>query len=173
MQVVLSMAISPNGMIAREDGDEDWLPPEGWDDFLIDAKRFNNIVMGRETYDQVTARYEDYNFDNVDCDYKVIVTTQADFKAPGGYTVLHSPEEAVAFISAKGLDTLFLVGGGKLNSEFMTRKLVDEIHLTINPYIIGRGRSFLSPADFEAPLSLISHKELPKGRIKILYKVEK
>lgn len=28
MKVVLNMAISPNGLIARENGDEDWLPGE-------------------------------------------------------------------------------------------------------------------------------------------------
>lgn len=173
MNVVLDMSISPNGMIAREDGDEDWLPSEGWDDFLEDAKRFNNIVMGRETYEQVTARYEDYNFDNVYCDHKVIITNQPNFKAPEGYTVLHSPEEAMSFVKDKGLDTLFLIGGGKLNSQFMKRGLVDEIHLTINLYIIGKGRSFLSPEDFETSLSLISHKELPKGRIQLIYKVER
>lgn len=173
MQVILDMSISPNGMIAREDGDEDWLPSEGWDDFLADAKHFNNIVMGRETYDQVTARYEDYNFDNVECDFKVIITSQPDFKAPDSYTVLHSPEEAMDFIKSKNLDVLFLIGGGKLNSEFMKRKLVDEIHLTINPYIIGVGRSFLSPGDFEASLTLVSHKALPGGRVQIIYKIEK
>ena len=50
MKVILAMAISPNGLIARENGEEDWLPSEGWDEFLIDAKAFKNIVMGRETY---------------------------------------------------------------------------------------------------------------------------
>jgi dihydrofolate reductase len=171
MKVVLDMSISPNGMIAREDGDEDWLPSEGWDDFLLHAKNFNNIVMGRETYDQVTNRYEDYNFDNVNCDYKVIVTKQSNFTAPKNYIIVGSPEEAVEFIKAKGLNTLFLIGGGKLNSAFMKRGLVNEIHLTINPYIIGKGRTFLSPDEFEVPLSLISHKELPKSRIQIKYKV--
>ena len=172
MKVFLDMAISPNGLIAREDGDEDWLPSEGWDDFVVETKRFNNIVMGRETYEQVTKRYKDYNFDNVDCQFKVIVTRQPQFKAPPGYTVVHSPEEAISFLENQGIKELFLIGGGKLNSEFVKRNLVNQIQLTINPYIIGKGRPFLSPGEFELTVKVRNSKELTKGRVRLLYQVE-
>ena len=172
MKVVLDMSISLNGMIARENGSEDWLPEEGWDDFVIKAKKYNNIVMGRETYEQVMTRYKDANFNDVKCKYKVIITNQSNFQAPGEYTILHSPEDAIKFIKEKGLKTLFLIGGGKLNTEFMKRGLIDEIHLTINPHIIGKGRQFLNQDEFEASLSFIKCKELPNGRIQLQYKVE-
>jgi dihydrofolate reductase len=172
MYVLLDMAISPNGMIAREDGDEDWLPSEGWNEFVELAKSMNNIVMGRETYEQVTARYKDYNFENVDCKYKIIVTKDKAFSAPDGYSVAHSPEDAVRFIESKGLNKLFLIGGGKLNSAFIRRKLVNRIQLTISPYIIGKGRSFIAPEDFDVPLRLISHTALSEGRIQLVYEVE-
>ena len=165
------MAISPNGLIARDDGNEDWLPSEGWDDFVSEVKRYDNIVMGRETYEQVTARYEDYNFDNVECKHKIIVTRNQQFQAPASYVVVHSPEEAVQFLEKQGMKELFLIGGGKLNSEFAKRGLVNEIHLTVNPYIVGTGRPFLSREDFDLPLKLIGHKELSKDRIQIEYLV--
>jgi dihydrofolate reductase len=171
MKVLLDMAISLNGFIAREDGDEDWLPSEGWDEFLELAKRLDNIVMGRETYEQVTARYKDYNFNNVKCRYKVIVTRDTSFKAIDGYLIAHSPEEAIELIASKGLDELFLIGGGKLNSEFIKRKLVNTIQLTINPYIVGKGRSFIAPEDFDLPLKPLGHKELSKGRVQLIYSV--
>ena len=56
MKILLDMVISPNGYIAREDGSEDWLPEDGWDEFVALAKKFNNIVMGRETFTQVMSR---------------------------------------------------------------------------------------------------------------------
>lgn len=171
MKIVLDMAISPNGLIARDDGDEDWLPSEGWDDFVNEVKHYGNIVMGRETYEQVTARYEDYNFDSIRCKYKIIVTRNSKFTAPAGYTVVHSPEEAVQFLQEQDVKELFLIGGGKLNSEFAKRGLINEIHLTLNPYIIGTGRPFLSREEFDLPLQLISHKELSKGRLQVHYLV--
>lgn len=170
MKVLLNMAISPNGLIARENGDEDWLPEEGWDEFVEEAKGFKNIVMGRETYEVVTRMYKDYNFDNVDVEHKVIVTTQNDFSAPSGYTVVHSPESALSYLEEKGLDTAYLIGGGKLNTEFLKRKLVDEIELIINPYIVGQGRPFIFPTELDLPLELLECKELSKGRVFVKYR---
>ncbi len=65
MKVVLTMAVSLNGLIAREDGQEDWLPSEGWDDFVNDVAKFKNFVMGRETYELVQNLYPDHNFDGI------------------------------------------------------------------------------------------------------------
>lgn len=169
--VVLSMAISPNGLIAREDGQEDWLPSENWDDFLVDAKQFNNIVMGRETYELVKKLYADYNFDNVDTAHKVIVTRNQTFSAEG-YTVVHSPEEAIAYLSQQEIEQILLIGGGKLNTEFIKRGLVDEIWLTVTPYIIGKGRPFISPADFDLPLIFKDSKHLSGGRVQLKYRVK-
>jgi dihydrofolate reductase len=108
MNVLLNMAISPNGLIARDNGDEEWLPEEGWTEFVSEAQQLNNIVMGRETYEIVTRLYDEYNFDNVKVKYKVIITRNLTFKAPEGYIVLHSPEEAIDYIASKNIECLFL-----------------------------------------------------------------
>jgi dihydrofolate reductase len=171
MKVILDMVISPNGFIARENGDEDWLPSDGWDDFVTEAKDYNNVVMGRETYEQVTAKYEDENFDNVAVDHKLIVTNNVDFKAPKGYIIVHSPEEAIDYLESAGVNTLFLIGGGVLNTSFIKRNLVTQIQLTVSPYIIGKGRPFLIAGDFELGLTLLNVKQLSLGRVRLVYKV--
>jgi dihydrofolate reductase len=172
-KVVLYMVISPNGMIAREDGQEDWLPHVGWLEFLAEAKKFNNIVIGRETYELVTKYYDDENFDDVDVELKIIVSRNHNFKAPAGYVLAGGPQEAVKIVEQRGMKELYLSGGGKLNSAFIKAGLVDEIHLTITPYIIGRGRSFVGNEDFDLPLKLVSCRELSSGRLAVQYKVVK
>jgi dihydrofolate reductase len=171
MKVILDMVISPNGFIARENGDEDWLPSAGWDDFVAEAKEYNNIVMGRETYEQVTEKYEDENFDNVQVDHKVIVTNNKDFQAPESYTIVHSPEEAIEYLEKVGVSALFLIGGGVLNAAFAKRNLVNQIQLTITPYIIGKGRPFLAFDNIEFGLTLLGVKQLTLGRVRLVYKV--
>lgn len=173
MKVILDMVISPNGFIARENGDEDWLPHEGWDDFVAEAKGYDNIVMGRETYELVMEKYEDENFDNVDVAHKLIVTTNKNFQAPEGYTVVHSPEEAVHTLKDAGIETLYLIGGGKLNAAFVKAGLVDQIQFTVTPYIIGKGRPVLAPDDYEAGLTLCEVKQLSIGRVRLAYTVNK
>lgn len=165
------MVISPNGFIAREDGNEDWLPAEGWDEFVTEATAHNNIIMGRETYEQVTARYKNYNFDSVPVTHKIIVTRQDTFTAPDGYIVAHSPEEALTYLRKAKVKTAFLIGGGVLNAEFVKQKLVTHIQVTVTPYIIGKGRSFLAPGDYELGLTLVTMKRLSIGRVKLTYKV--
>jgi dihydrofolate reductase len=171
MKVILDMVISPNGFIARENGDEDWLPSEGWDDFVTEAKQYDNIVMGRETYEQITAKYKDENFDDVDVAHKLIVTNNQEFRVPSNYTIVHSPEEAIEYLKKQGIKTLFLIGGGQLNASFAKRGLVNQIQLTVTPYIIGKGRPFLAFDDFEFGMTLIQTKRLSLGRVRLVYKV--
>src|SRR5688572_24389345 len=98
MKIVQSNAISLNGMIARENGDEDWLPSEGWDEFVEDVKKYGSFIMGRETYELVTKLYPNFNFDNVEATHKIIVTSQLNYRAPNGYIAVGSPEEAKEFL---------------------------------------------------------------------------
>lgn len=171
MEVILDMAISLNGMVARKNGSEDWLPYEGWVEFIEEASRYDNIVMGRETYDKVTALYEDHGFDDVSVSQKIIITRNRDFIATEGYVVVHSPQEAIDYLRNKGFNKLYLIGGGLLNAEFMKQNLISDIQLTVNPYVLGEGRSFIAVGDFEAGLTLVSSKNLSNGRMRLVYKV--
>lgn len=167
------MVISLNGLVARENGEEDWLPSEGWQEFLDDAKKYNNIVMGRETYELVQKLYKDYNFDSVETEQKVIVTKQSEYKTNDGYVIVHSPKESLEYLESKGMKEILLIGGGKLNSEFIKLGLVHELWITITPFILGKGRPFINPEDFDIPLELTSTEVLSKGRVKLKYKVAK
>lgn len=173
MKIIQSNAISLNGMLARVDGQEDWLPSEGWDEFVEDVKKYGNFIMGRETYELVTKLYPDYNFDNVDAPYKIIVTTQEDFFQPEGYTVVGSPEVAVTLLKDNNIETGLLIGGGGLNSSFYAKGLVDEAWVTINPIILGQGRSFVASRDFETQLELIDVVKLSKNRVQLRYRIIK
>ena len=173
MKLVQTNAISLNGLIARENGEEDWLPTDGWTEFVDDATRYGNFIMGRETYKLVMELYPDHNFDDVDVPYKIVVTNNPDFAAPEGYIVVRSPEEAKTFLTEKNAKVGLLVGGGKLNSSFYDRGLVDEVWITINPHILGKGRPFISSADFDIRLKLIDIVHLNKDRVQLKYAVAK
>ncbi len=172
-KVVLSMCVSLNGFIAREDGQEDWLPSSGWDEFLIDAKAFGNIVMGRETYELVTELYSDFNFDNVDTKHKVVVSRNAEFVAPDPYSVVSSPKEALTFLREHGIENVLLIGGGKLNAEFLRLDMVDEIWLTIVPHILGKGRPVIGNSELDLPLTLMQCDQLSGGRFRAKYRMNR
>jgi len=173
MKIVQSNAISLNGLLAREDGQEDWLPTEGWDEFVADVSKYHNFIMGRETYELVMKLYPDHNFDDVEAPYKVIVTSQTNFDCPTGYTVVHTPEEAKKLLETNDIEIGLLVGGGKLNSSFYKKGLVDETWLTINPIILGTGRPFIGKNDIEVRLELTDVIKLSKDRVQLRYIINK
>lgn len=173
MKIVQSNAISVNGMIARENGDEDWLPSEGWDEFVADVMQYGNFIMGRETYELVMKLYPNYNFDNLECNYKIIVTKNRNFIKPDGYVVVDSPEAAIDILEKIGNEIGLLVGGGRLNSSFYKAGLIDEIWLTVCPTILGEGRSFIGTQGLEVNLKLIDAIKLSKDRVQLKYTVIK
>ncbi len=170
MNVVIDMHISLNGMITDSSGKEDWLPHEGWVEFKLQAKKYGNMIMGRNTYEVVSVDYEE-DFDAVDVKVKIIVTSRQDYVAPAGYLIAHSPEDALAIVGSYSMEVAYVIGGGQLNSAFMKRGLVNGIHITINPFVLGEGKNIFSPEDFAYQLKLLSTKEISLGRVVNDYEV--
>ena len=173
--VLVDLVISLNGLIARENGDEDWLPEDGWEEFLKQIDMYQNIIIGRETYELVKAKYKHENFDAIDTKLKIIISTQPTYKAPGtDYVIVHSPKEAVDLVKEAGLETAYVGGGGKVCAAFLNAGLVDKIRLTVMPYIIPKGRSFVSDLLHEdVSLTLLSSNRKSHGRLVDVYKVNK
>ena len=167
MKVLCHMVITPNGYIARADGTS-VSTPEDWQAFADGVARCNNFVVGRKTFDLVGER----GFREASCDYKVVVSRQADSEIDPSFTVVPSPQAAVDFLQDK-VDTLFLVGGSELNTAFARQGLIDEIALIVQPAVIGKGVNLFAPHDFELPLVLLGTEELSGGRVKLHYEVRK
>lgn len=68
----------------------------------------------------------------------------------------------IEYLKRKGFQKAALLGGGKLNSAFYEQDLVDELYLTLSPFLVGSEN---------APLLLDCHK-LIKKKLK-LKKIEK
>ena len=81
-------------------------------------------------------------------------------------TVIKGPvaEEVKKIKQSKGKD-IQIVGGAKLAATIMEAGLVDEYRLTINPVIVGEGKSFFRDQHSKQFLQLISTKKLPSGVI--------
>ena len=172
MIVRCAMVISVNGYIARLDGEEDFISSDNWQEFLDTVKECNNVVVGRKTYETVTKLYKDYNFDNVVADYKIIVTSDSGYPPTKGFTVVHSPKEAIKFLESKGLERAY-VEGGELNASFASEGLINELEVVIEPFAIGKGRQGLAIGDYELSLKLVKFEKLSGDRVHMLYEVAK
>lgn len=59
------------------------------------------------------------------------------------------PAEVLIDLHSRGVRKVLLEGGGRTNWEFMSRCLVDEIIITITPYVFGSGVSLLEGEGFK------------------------
>ena len=77
-------------------------------------------------------------------------------------------------LSRKGYKKILLLGGSHINTLFLRANLVDELHLTVEPKIFGKGTLLIQEKPFNISLKLITIKKLNvQGTLLLQYKVEK
>lgn len=168
MKVILYMAISVNGMIAKNDDDTNWISKEEWESYSSVVKKAKCLIVGRRTYHILTKQSEFSELKNI----KLIAVSEKYFAtiAPNHF-VAHSPKEALELL--KKYEDVIVAGGGTLNASFLTDNLVDEIYLDIEPILIGEGIPIFKGKDFEHKLQFIGQKKITDNEIQLHYKVLK
>jgi dihydrofolate reductase len=166
-KIIVYIASSLDGYIARENGDVDWLPintDSGYDNFY---KSIDTVIMGKKTYDQILT-FGDYPYKGK----KSYVFTRNDSLTKDENVEFASNVEEFSrnLVSSKG--NIWLVGGSELFSAFLEHKLVDEIILSIIPTVLGKGIPLFQNINQEANLKLIKTTEY-SGFVELTYKVLK
>ncbi|PWU24308.1 hypothetical protein C5B42_00145 [Candidatus Cerribacteria bacterium 'Amazon FNV 2010 28 9'] len=172
MKITLFIVISLNGYIARENGNEDFLSEDNWALFVQEAKKVGAIIWGRTTYERVRTWDLHYLQDLQDV-VKIIVSSDKEYTVEQGFSLVTSPSEAVQKLSHMGFDHAIITGGSTLNAGFAKEKLIDEIIVNVEPYILGEGIHLFKQDDFEFKLNLLSVKQMDSGILQLRYRVEK
>lgn len=168
MKVILYMAISLNGMIAKSDDDTSWISKEEWDSYSLTVRTAGNLIVGHRTYGILTKQPEFSEFKDV----KLVVVAEKVFQTLiPNHLVAHSPKEALKTLS--DFEQVVVAGGGALNASFVEENLVDEIYLDIEPIILGKGISLFRDKDFERKLKLLGQKKITDNEIQLHYQVLK
>ena len=168
MKIILYMAATPNGYIARNDKSTPW-SNEDWQSFTTMVNKLGNLVIGRKTY-EIMKKFRTFSlFQN----NPTIIVVSSKKRKSTSCTFVKSPKEAISMLKKKGFGKVLVAGGGKLNSSFMKQKLIDEIYLDIEPIIFGRGIQLFKEDIFEAKLKLIGTKKLNFNTIQLHYKIIK
>jgi len=167
------MAISANGIIATETGDEEFLSHENWEKFCELSRDFGNFIIGRKTYEAVKKWDGGYNFDDLKGIEKIIISQDKNFKLDEGYTLASSPANALEKLSQKGYEKALVTGGANINSAFAKANLLDEIILNVEPVFVGKGIPLFAPQDFELKANLIYSEKSESGIMTLKYSISK
>ena len=171
MKIILSMAMSLNGMIATIDGKEDFLSSGNWSSFTKKANDIGCIIWGRKTYDEVI-KWEGNHLDLLK-DVTKIIVSHSQIDLIEGFILAHSPEEAIKKLESRGFKEAIITGGSHMNTEFAKRNLIDEVILDVNPIFIGEGIPIFHNSDFEMKLKYIDSYKITDDILEIKYKVIK
>jgi len=169
MKVVLYMAMTVNGLIAKENDETPWSDIE-WESYAKVIRQFKNLILGRRTYEIMNA---DKNlFSKIGNPFTVVVTKQKLLDTKN-FAFVKTPKEALKLLKEKRFSEVLLGGGGTINGAFMKENLIDEVYLDVEPLVFGKGIKLFANADFETKLELLSIKKLSKSELQLHYKVLK
>jgi len=146
MKVILTMAISANGIIATKTGSEDFLSHDNWIQFLNLVRKVGCFIWGRKTYEAVI-KWEG-NYLNDLKTVKKIIVSRSPIKLNEEFVLASSPENALERLKSDGFKEAIITGGSTLNSEFAKRGLIDEVRFDVNPAILRRWDTYFCSCQF-------------------------
>lgn len=173
VKILVYIATSLDGFIARENGNIDWLPAiedsgedYGYKEFI---SSIDLIVMGRHTYEKALT-FENWPYPN----NKVIILSTGTLRLPEELADKvevqnQSPLDVYKTLAMKGAERVYL-DGGKTIQLFMKEGLVDEMTITAIPVLIGKGLSLFGPLKHDLKFQLVESKTFNNGFVQTKYK---
>lgn len=163
------VAVSLDGFIAGPHGEYDWIPTDSSIDFGALFKEFDTAVMGRKTYEVVTAQGGHGAMPGLEV--IVFSSTIPAAAHPGVRIVNDDPRDVVPALKAKPGRDIWLFGGGALFRSLLDAGLVDTVEVAVMPVLLGAGIPLLPPGA-STKLVLADEKTLPaSGIVALSYSV--
>jgi dihydrofolate reductase len=168
-KVILFIATSLDGFIARSDGSVDWLFHDGDYGLAEFFRSIDTVLIGRKTHEVMvgfgqTSYRGRKNY--------VFSRTQPASPAPDvEYTSSGAKEVIETLRMTRGKD-IWLVGGSELIDTFLVERLIDRITVSIHPVILGEGIP-LFRGGHKVQLELRASRSWPTGLAQLDYDVRK
>lgn len=148
-QLILYIATSLDGYIARKDGSLDWLPPpdqEGYEEFI---STIDVILMGRKTYEAIKAMGEWPYTQEV-----IVFTSHPGRHDEKARFTSDDPQTVLSHLRTHKGKNIWLEGGGELIKAFHEKGLIDEYIIAVVPVTIGDGIPLFVKSDATVGLHL-------------------
>ena len=174
--VVVYVAVSADGYIARPDGGVEWLDrPDTAGGYGMRAflRSVDTILWGRRTYEVALGFGEKGT--NFGRRVKNFVFTRGSLRdvAPGFELVRQPLADFVAGLREQPGRDVWVMGGAELIGSLLDAGEVDAFVLHVIPTLIGAGIPLLAPRHRLVPLQLKSSKSFADGVVRLHYLVER
>lgn len=177
-KIIVYIATSADGYIARPDGDVEWLNRRP-DTVDYGMKEFyatiDTILWGRKTYDWLLDYHKKHdkteNLFDTNLDNYVFSRKPPKRPAHGVTFVSESIETFAQRLRATPGKNIWMMGGAGLIASFLDVGEIDELDIHVIPVLIGEGIPLVAPRHRDIPLRLRSSTAYPDGVVRIRYEV--
>jgi len=169
-QVVYGGAMSLDGFIAGPNGEYDWIVMDPDIDFSALMARFDTFLIGRKTFEMMQRMGNAApapGIQNI-----VFSRTLRPVDCPAGTILRDDAVSVVADLRTRPGKDIALYGGGELFRSVLSAGLVDELHFSVIPVLLGGGIPMLPPPANGRRLKLKKHRVYEKtGTVGLEYAV--
>jgi len=173
-RIIVYIATSADGYIARPDGSVDWLErpmPEDGYGMTAFAGSIDTILWGRKTYDfaakmggvGVYGKVKHYAFSR----------QPPPEPLPEVEFVSDAIPEFVGKLRAGRGKNIWMMGGAGIIASFLDAGAIDEFSIHVIPVMIGEGIPLVAPRHRNIELELISSRSFPDGVVHLNYSVRR
>jgi len=172
-RVIVHIAASVDGFIARPDGDLEWLTsrpaPEGFYGMNAFMRSVDTMVLGRKTYDaslRLGAKFDSKS--------RTIVFsrhTPPGDAPPGVEFVDGAIGPFVSRLREHPGKDIWLMGGGDLIASFLDEQAIDEFVVSVVPVFIGDGIPLIARRHRHVPLTLQSVERFEDGLVQLHFQL--
>jgi dihydrofolate reductase len=172
-KIIVHIATSADGYIARPDGNLDWLTnrpaPKGFYGLPKFTRTIDAKVIGRKTFDLSVKMGAPFSAESV---HYVFSRQPPPRSVPAGVRFVTQPISAFAReMRARAGKHIWMMGGGGIIASFLDEGAIDEFIISVVPTFIGEGIPLIAPRHREVPLRLRSTKAFPDGVVQLHYEV--
>lgn len=177
-KIIVYIATSADGYIARLDGSVDWLDrprPQGDYDMSAFLRSIDTVIWGRKTYDQTLGKARPKKASKSKSKPRImnyVVTHNPPKSSSPDIGFVDEPlKEFVKRLRATPGKNIWMMGGGILISSFLDEGAIDEFMIHVVPVFIGQGIPLIAPRHGDVPLTLLSSKNFTDGVVRLHYQV--
>jgi len=176
-KIIVMIATSADGFIARKDGAVDWLDrPRVKGDYGMGKfwKSIDTILWGRKTYDMILKFQKEGKaapdmFGGVK---NYAFSRKPPKKVLAGFEFVKEPIKKFAKrLRAQKGKNIWMMGGGAIIASFLDAGEIDEFIISVIPTFIGEGIPLIAPRHRTIPLKLLSIKKFSDGVVRLHYAV--